>query len=129
MDIYHFDHYMGKFSNRLGELMGCSGIQVRRGRRLAPAALPGRLGAACAAPALTSHAHQCLHSGRAELQAPRHAQVGPSALQPDGSAVVPAQVLGGNSGQPFSVVFTLVQRELGRKKGCWMTKSLAKAQQ
>jgi hypothetical protein len=56
-------------------------------------------------------------------------QVGPCQPQPDGSAVVPAQVVGSKSGQPFSVVFTLVQRELGRKKGCWMTKSLVRAEQ
>jgi hypothetical protein len=34
VDLYHLDHFMGKFGNKLGDLLFCSGIQVRvRGQR------------------------------------------------------------------------------------------------
>lgn len=81
-DLYHFDHFMGGFSTRLGPLIGNTGytiLEPKDGKEVAP--------------------------GMLEMNV----------------AVTDAN--GGDAGV-FS--FHLVRRELGVKKGAWMTKSLCR---
>eukprot|EP00197_Chlamydomonas_leiostraca_P003937 CAMPEP_0202869480 /NCGR_PEP_ID=MMETSP1391-20130828/12476_1 /ASSEMBLY_ACC=CAM_ASM_000867 /TAXON_ID=1034604 /ORGANISM="Chlamydomonas leiostraca, Strain SAG 11-49" /LENGTH=151 /DNA_ID=CAMNT_0049549801 /DNA_START=116 /DNA_END=571 /DNA_ORIENTATION=- len=82
-DLYHFDHFMGGFSTRLGQLLNHKSYQV--------------------------------------LEPAQGKEVAPGLLQID-VEVVDAK------GDKGTFQFTMVQKELGSKKGCWMTKSLCKLQ-